>query len=294
MNQLTKGTAVTIGKFDSFHLGHQLLIKDIIRASHESGLTPKILKLSVIKAGIMSRAEEEAFLMESYPDIYVDNIDYIDFTPEFMKLSPEEFVRDILKERFKAEYAAVGTDFQFGYNRSGDVNILKQLGTAYGITVNVIDKLRVNGEIVSSSNIRACLEGGDMQHASLLLGRAYKLSGIVEGGKKLGRSLGYPTINLGYDEGKLLPRYGVYASRVIIDDKQYSGITNIGIRPSLDDGDRPTVETFIYDFSGDIYGRKVDVIPLFYVREERHFASLEELTCQITKDIEYARNGSKS
>ncbi|MCR5213184.1 MAG: bifunctional riboflavin kinase/FAD synthetase [Eubacterium sp.] len=279
-------TAVTIGKFDSFHLGHQLLLKDIIKVSKDKKLQPLILKLSIIKEGIMSKKEEEEFLMQSYPSIC--RMDYIDFTPEFMALSPEEFVKEILVDKYNVGHVSVGKDFRFGKDRSGDSDTLKKLGQAYDISVNIIDKLKLENVIISSSCIRSSLEKGDVKYASMLMGRDYLISGLVEGGKKLGRNLGYPTINLGTGSGKLLPRYGVYASRVIIDNKEYRGITNIGIRPSIDDGNMPSVETFIYNFSDDIYGRKVDIIPVLFIRDEEHFDSLKELTDQISRDIKYA------
>ncbi len=290
-------TAVTIGKFDGFHLGHQLLLDDIVSVSDERNLIPVIIKLTGTGVGIMSRTEEEAFLMDNYPKIFncasensVKPIEYIDFTPEFMRLTPDAFAEGFLVKKLHVSHVSVGVDFRFGKNRAGDTDTLRKLGVELGFTVNVIDKLKLEGETVSSSVIRESLEKGDVIHASLLLGRSYSLTGIVEGGKKLGRNLGYPTVNLGLDSSKLLPRYGVYASEVRIDGTVFRGITNIGIRPSMDDGDKPTVETFIYDFSDDIYGKKVEVIPLGFIREEIHFNSFDELVAQISKDIETARN----
>ncbi|SEQ66685.1 riboflavin kinase / FMN adenylyltransferase [Lachnospiraceae bacterium NE2001] len=285
-----KKTALTIGKFNGFHLGHQMLLKDIAEVAEREGMTPRILKLVTSDSGIFDSAEIAQFLENEFPSI--KDIEYITFTPEFAKMSPEEFVSRILVDEMNVGYVSVGVDFRFGKDRAGDVKTLRELGEKYGFRLNVIDKLRIDENIVSSSLIREKLADGDMKSAEKYLGRPYSIMGKVESGKKLGRSLGYPTVNIALDETKILPRYGVYSSVVrIFDGKEwhnYSGITNIGMRPSIDDGDKATVETFIYDFNDDIYGFDVIIVPEVFIRDERHFTGLEELTQQIAKDIEMA------
>lgn len=290
MNDAMKKVALTIGKFDGFHLGHQTLLSDIVRLAEEQEMTPKILKLVTSDGGIFDASEIDEFLKESYPSI--EEVRYITFTPEFAKMSPEEFVSRILVGEMNVGYVAVGVDFRFGKDRAGDTETLKQLGKKYGFQVNVIDKLRIEERIVSSSLIREKLTEGDMKSAEMYLGRPYSIMGKVESGKQLGQTLGYPTVNTKIDDSKILPRFGVYSSVVRIFDgnewHNYRGITNIGKRPSIDDGDKATVESFIYDFNDDIYGFNVIIVPEIFIRDERRFSGLDELTQQIAKDIEYA------
>lgn len=276
-------SAVTIGKFEGIHRGHQLLIDEITKVAESKKYDAVFLKIRMPGQCLMTEDEEKAFLNDKYPEL--KDIVYYDFSPEFAGMTPQSFVEDILVKRFNVGFVAVGNDFRFGCKRAGDVELLKQLGETYGFEVKVFDKLSIDGEMVSSTNIKSHIQKSEMEEALKLLGHPYMLSGIVEGGKKLGRTLGYPTINLKYDEDKMLPGYGVYASDIIIDEKRFKGITNIGIRPSVDDGNKPTVETFIYDFSDDIYGVKTEVIPTRFIRSERRFQSLDDLTNQIELDI---------
>ncbi len=288
-------SAITIGKFDGIHKGHQLLIEDVVRVSKENGYRSICYKLDFGDSTLMTREEDEEILKS----IGIDEIIRPEFSPEFASMSHNEFVQRILVDDLNVRYVAVGTDFRYGKDRQGDVNTLSISGDTFGFDVNIIDKLKIEDEIVSSTRIRKCLEDGKVSEASELMGHPYKITGEVAGGKKLGRTLGYPTINVDYDVRKKLPKYGVYASRVLIhasgnkensDIREFRGITNIGIRPSVDDGDRVTIETFIYDFNEDIYGSFVEVIPEKFIREERRFAGLDELTEQISHDIEVAKS----
>ena len=166
---------------------------------------------------------------------------------------------------------------------------MKSLSDKYGFTVDAVEKLKLDGEVVSSTGIRALLEEGDAAGAEKRLGRSYGFSGKVGSGKHLGRSLGFPTVNIVPGESKLLPKFGVYASRTIVGDSIYGSITNVGIRPSVDDGDTANVETFIYDFSDDIYGEDIRVELLKFIRTEKKFESLDALKDQISADIAAAR-----
>ena len=289
-NNDSKKVALTIGKFNGFHLGHQTLLSDITKAAAEQGMTPKILKLVTKDGDIFDKVEVEDFLKDRFPSI--EGVEYITFSPEFAKMSPEEFVSEVLVKQMNVGYVAVGVDFRFGKDRAGDIDTLRELGSKYGFEVSILDKLMIEGSIVSSSLIREKLSDGDMDSTQMYLGRPYSIKGTVESGKKLGRTLGYPTVNISLDVDKILPRYGVYSSVVRIFDgnewHNHRGITNIGKRPSIDDGDNATVESFIYDFNDDIYGFDVIIVPEVFIRGEIRFSSLDELTQQITRDIDYA------
>lgn len=284
------GAAVTIGKFNGFHLGHQVLLDSVADVAEKEGYDAYCIKLVFSNERIFTAEEEQEIFRDKYDKMALE---CISFTPEFASQSPEDFVRTILVDKYNVKYISVGKDFRFGKDRTGDTDVLAELGIKYGFEVRVFDKLCIGDEVVSSTRIKEKMASGDMEEASRLLGRPYSIAGIVEGGKKLGRSLGYPTINQKFASNKILPLFGVYSSDVLVynstgDFQKYKGITNIGIRPSVNDGDVPTVETFIYNFSEDIYGYKVKIIPKVYIRPERHFNSLEELTEQISRDTKYA------
>lgn len=278
------GTALTIGKFDGFHKGHRLLLQEISDYSAKTGAEAVCYKLEFGGDSILSREEQEK-VISGYG---ISRLCRVEFTPEYADVLAEDFVRDIIHEELGAEYVVVGSDFRFGRDRAGDVHLLEELSDKYGFKVKSFDKLVMDGEIVSSTRIRRLLEEGLVDEASKLLGKDYDLTGTVADGKKLGRSLGYPTLNLQFPENKILPRLGVYSSITVISDDTYNSITNVGRRPSVDDGDEVNIETFIYDFNDDIYGREVSVKLTHFLRDERRFESLEALKDQIAIDIDEA------
>jgi riboflavin kinase/FMN adenylyltransferase len=278
------GTALTIGKFDGFHLGHRLLLQDISDYCRKTGAESICYKLEFGGCSILDQNEQERIL-DSYG---IDKLIRIDFTPEFADVLAEDFIRDIIHMQLDAEYVVVGNDFRFGRGRAGDCALLEKLSGKYGYTVKTFDKLIMDGDIVSSTRIRKLIESGSVKEAEELLGSPCMISGVVGAGKQLGRSLGYPTINLDYPSEKIMPRFGVYASKTVIDGKEFSSITNVGRRPSVDDGDAVNAETFIYDFNEDIYGQEVSVMLSGFLRDEKKFSSLDELKEQIGIDIKNA------
>ena len=193
-------------------------------------------------------------------------------------------MRDILVDRLHAAYVVVGEDFKFGYNRKGTVDRLVQFGIKYGFRVIAFEKLRVDDEVVSSSFLRTLIERGDLEHVSRYMGRDYSLTGIVAQGKQLGRTIGFPTVNLYPPAEKMLPPAGVYETQLYIDGESYQGITNIGDNPTVDNDGRLRVETHIIDYSGDLYGKKLTVFFKRFIRREIKFHSVDELKKQIATD----------
>ena len=276
-------TAVTIGKFDGFHRGHRLLLEKLKMFS-EQGLTPVVIRIRFPGEMILSEEEDLEVLSEyGSPELLT-----IPFTDDFAKKSPEEFVREILCDRLNAREIVVGQDFRFGCERSGDINTLAFLGEKYGFNVTTVEKLTVSGEIVSSSRIRGLIKEGNIEEAQSLLGHPIKLTGEVCHGKELGRTLGFPTINQIPPEEKILPRFGVYRSEVAFNGKCYSGLTNIGLRPTVEDAVTPVMETYIIGFSGNIYGKMVTIKLIRFIRPEVHFNSVDELKSQMMNDLEKA------
>lgn len=290
-----KNTAVALGKFEGIHLGHQLLI-DKVLAQKEKGYRSVVFTFdrppaSVIKGDSMiqqiyTKEERRALLSNMGLDVMIEH----PFTREFMNLTPEEFIRDILVDKVGAKVIVVGKDFRFAKNRSGDVNMLEDLSEELGYELIVFDKLAIDGHVVSSTRIRDLLDHANMEEAETLLGRPYTVIGEVVKGNQLGRAvLGIPTANQIVPSGKMIPPHGVYVSRIFIDDKEYHGITNVGVKPTVEDKKIKGVETNIFDFDEDIYGKTIKVELLHFCRNEMKFGSLQELIIQMNKDICFAK-----
>ena len=217
----------------------------------------------------------------------IQRLERIPFTQEFASLSPEAFVEEYLVRRLNLKHLVVGEDFHFGYQRKGTVNTLKELGDRFGFTVSAVSKLKMDGSPVSSTRIRACYTEGRIKEAERLLGHPVMIQGIVRHGQELGRTIGFPTLNLIPDEEKLLPVFGVYASTVETPEGTFRGITNIGNRPTVHEGTDVTVETYLPGFQGDLYDREIKVVLSDYIRSEQRFDTVEHLQEQMKKDIQF-------
>ena len=275
--------AVTVGKFDGFHRGHMLLINRILELKKD-GYTAVVCMISQNRPGILDSSEKTAFL----ESIGIDCMVNLKFTDEFARQTPEQFVSAFLRDRLDAAKIVVGNDFRFGYKRMGDIVTLKGFERKYGYTSTFFEKLKDGDTVISSTEIRNALSEGDMAKAADMLGRPYSVSGTIVHGKHLGSTIGFPTINILPAADKLVPRYGVYISQVKIGSKQYKGITNIGEKPTV--GGAPvSAETYIFDFNEDVYGKKAEVVPIRFLREEKRFGSVEMLREQLEKDMIRAR-----
>lgn len=198
-------------------------------------------------------------------------------------MTPETFIREMLVERMDAKLICVGEDFHFGKERRGDVGMLSEYAVQYGYELCVFPKIKEDGEVISSTRIRRELARGRIEKANRLLGDPYFVRGEVVHGNALGRTIGMPTANLLPGKQKLLPAYGVYATRVEVDGKIYGGVTNVGVKPTIG-ADRANVETTLLHFDGDLYGKQIAVYFLEFLRPEQRFDSLEELKAQMSRD----------
>lgn len=282
-------TAVTLGKFDGLHRGHKKLLNQVLRKREEGYLAtiftfdmpPKKL-LKGANGRVILTNEERAMLLKAYG---VDILFECPFTKEIAGMDPEQFVADILIGRMNAGYIVVGPDFKFGHERSGDIYLLERLSRKYGFRLLVLAKEQHEGRDISSTYIREVLSEGKLELASDLLGYPYFVTGEVIKGKQLGRVIGVPTVNQLPKANKLLPPDGVYASRTIIDGKSYSSMTNIGMRPTVDSTQVRNLETHIFDFQKELYGKEIKVELLSFERQEIKFPSLEELKVQLSRDM---------
>ena len=283
--QVQEETAISIGKFDGLHQGHQLLVERIVKKKQE-GLKALIFTFDFGDRPVLLLPEERRKMLRKW------GVDYLlecPFVESISHMEAEEFVRKILVERLHVRYLAVGTDFRFGCQRRGDYRLLQRLSAECGYEVEVVEKACWQGEEISSSRIRRELEQGRMELVNQLLGYAYSVTGEVLHGRKIGRTLGMPTTNIVPSERKLLPPNGVYATRTVIAGELFEGITNIGYKPTVGAEPRKGVETYLFDLDRNLYGETLTVRFYGYERPERKFDSLEELKKRIGQDVEWGR-----
>ncbi|MCF2553693.1 bifunctional riboflavin kinase/FAD synthetase [Faecalicatena contorta] len=275
------GSAVTFGKFDGLHKGHQKLVKKVKELGRKGHLDSVVCAFDMYAPEVLMTKEERELHLE-------DEVDYLvecPFTKEFRELEAEVFIRDIIKGVFHAQAVVVGTDFQFGYGKRGDVHMLKAYAEKYDYELYVIEKERYKDKIISSTYIKEVVKNGDLALADILLDYNYGVFGIVEPGRKLGRTLGFPTFNVLWPQQKILPKKGVYLCRVYTEGRGYDAIANIGVKPTVSDENRVLIESFLFGYEGDAYGEEVLIELLEFVRPEQKFADKEELKACVEHDI---------
>lgn len=286
-------SAIAIGKFDGIHKGHIKLLSHIL-ARKKNGLKAVVFTFDPPASVFFGKAgEKELSPMEEkrkfFEKLGIDILVEFPLSRETAAIPADIFVEKVLSERMHAAYIAAGSDLSFGYKGSGDKELLQRLSGQFDYQVEIIDKVSDGQREISSSYLREEIEKGNMEKAAELLGRNYSVTGIVETGKKLGRRLGMPTVNLYPPEDKLLPPKGVYYSRVITEEGSYNGITNIGQKPTVNDTCTVSVETYLYGFEGDMYGKKITVELIRFKRPERKFENVEELKRQMETDVTEGR-----
>lgn len=286
---ISKNTVVTIGNFDGVHIGHQDIINRTISIGKEKELKSLLFTFSNHPVNFFSNEhiknlmtiEDKCKLIRNMGIEVVINIP---FDKPIIDLTPEEYAKDILVEKLKAKEIVIGHDFRFGKNRGGDGSVLREFGDKYGFNVNIIDPIKIGNIRVSSSFIRKMINEGKVERVDKFLGRPYEIKGLVVHGKKLGRKLGFPTINLDIDNNILTPKTGVYYTKVKIEDTFYDGATNIGYNPTIENSSF-SVETHIIDFDGDLYKKDATIYFIERIRNEKKFSSIDKLKAQMDKDI---------
>lgn len=282
LNFRLNNSAVCIGKFDGIHRGHRLLLEE----AEKGGLTTVMFTFAMDQREMLYSEQEKIQLAERLGfDIFI----VVPLDEHFMQQSAEDFVRDILLQRCDAGKVVVGEDFRFGHRRSGDAELLLQMGKKYGFETVVRKKVIAKGDVISSTRIRALIRRGELEEANFLLGTPYFIAGRVQKGNQLGRKLETPTANICPHEGKDLPPYGVYAVLVEVDGKQYKGVANLGKKPTVAEEEPVGLEVWLFDYEGDLYDKEITVYLMDYQRAERKFASLEELKQQIDGDARQAK-----
>ena len=286
-------TSVTLGKFDGVHLGHRMLMENVLDAKSD-GCTPTVFTFDKFPSqflrhetvtSILTEEEKENLLEELGIERYI----LFPFHEKTASMEPEEFVEKILVNSMKVKELYVGADFRFGKGRRGNADLLKALAEKYGFSFRALDKRMYKGAEVSSSRIRECIVNGEMEDAAAMLGIPYKITGEIIHGRSLGHKIGVPTINQSVPEEKILPRFGVYCSKVTVGSKEYFGITNVGSKPTVQDVPVYGAETHLFTCNEDLYGKQAKTELLHFVRPEQKFSSLEELKYQLELDKQTGR-----
>jgi riboflavin kinase/FMN adenylyltransferase len=285
-------SVVTIGTFDGLHEGHQEIFAQLNAKATELGLSkvvitfyphPRTILAGDYKLKLLTPLEEKKELFKNFG---IDYLFIISFSEEFSKKTYKEFFDEILIETVNVQHLVIGYDHKFGKDRSGDINSLIEYTRKNNIGMTVVGPKEIDSEIVSSTKIRNALFSGDVVVASKMLGRNYFLDGIVVEGAKRGRTLGFPTANLGLrEDNKLIPKNGVYLVKVLLNQNNYFGVANIGLRPTFNHSTEPITEVYILDFDQDIYGNSIKVEFIERIRDEKKFSSKEELEEKIKLDV---------
>jgi riboflavin kinase/FMN adenylyltransferase len=284
-----KPLALSLGMFDGVHLGHKSIVDELIKVGSENNLETAVLTFwphprFVFNPNenlkLLNTLEEKQFLLEKCG---IDTLFLKEFDEEFRNLTGEEFVRQILVDKLNIKYLIIGYDHSFGKNKSGNFELLQKLSGELGFEVERMEAINIHENNISSTKVRNALLAGNIKEANEMLGYSYSVSGTVVHGKKLGRTIGYPTANIETDPIKLLPKKGAYIVEVFIKGEQYKGMLSIGTNPTVN-GEKLTVEVYILDFEGDIYDEKITVAFRDFLHDEIKFEGLEKLIERLDED----------
>ena len=285
---------LTIGNFDGVHKGHLALFDKVKERAKAIGGQSVVMTFEPHPLKIMRPADGPRLIthtgqkLELIEKAGIDIIVCVSFDRHFAAVPARDFVKDILVEKIGIKEIVVGYDYTFGHNREGDINLLREIGNDFGFVVHLVGPIEIDHTLVSSTSIRRLVQEGRLAEAKVLLGRDFEVQGtVVKGQDRGGRLLGFPTANLS-PHGELLPKRGVYAVEVLIDDVIYKGVTNVGYNPTFGDTGL-TVETHVLDYSGDLLGKTIKVHFIKRLRDEKTFKALEELSKQIAQDIAQAK-----
>ncbi|WP_294210846.1 bifunctional riboflavin kinase/FAD synthetase [uncultured Chryseobacterium sp.] len=281
--------ALSLGMFDGVHIGHKSIIDELTKTGQEKDLETAILTFwphprfvfnPEEDLKLLNTLDEKTALMKKYG---IQNLFLKEFDAGFRNLTGEEFVRQILVDALHVKYLIIGYDHSFGKNKSGNFELLQKLSGELGFEVEQMEAINIHENNISSTKIRKALLTGNIKEANEMLGYSYSVSGKVVHGKKIGRTIGYPTANIETDSIKLLPKKGAYIVEVFVQGKQYKGMLSVGTNPTVN-GEKLTVEVYILDFEGDIYGRNITVKFRDFLHDEIKFEGMDKLIERLDED----------
>jgi len=293
-SSLNLSSIVTIGNFDGVHLGHRALIENVVKEANSMALNSALVTFEPHPQEIINQGQSICRIctishqLNLFEKLGLDEVHLIRFTKELSKMPPKEFVIKFLVNRFNLTKLIIGYDFHFGKQRSGDFKLLENLSKKFNFSVEEFAPVKEKGKIVSSTLIRGLIKKFNFEKIPYYLGREFSIYGKVVYGEKRGKKLGFPTANI-TPESPLAIKNGVYVSKIKLAEKIYYGVTNIGKKPTFGENS-VNIETWIFEFDGDLYGKNLEVIPLCKLRPEKKFSSIKELKQQIGVDTLTAQN----
>jgi riboflavin kinase/FMN adenylyltransferase len=292
---IQRPTVLTLGVFDGLHLGHQLIIRTVVERARESGAVPTVITFDPHPRAVLHPESSPPLLqtldqkVEAFGVLGIEQTIVIRFTEEFALLRARDFLKDTVKDRLHAREVYLGRGFAFGHNREGNIELLRRVSEELGFFADEVPEVRLRGQRVSSSRIRQLLSEGKVNLARRMLGRPYGVEARVERGSERGHKLGFPTANL-HPENRVIPRNGVYVTGTLVEGVWRRSVTNIGVRPTFGAEKEPSLETFVINWTGDLYGDVVRIRFLYRLRDEKRFASVEQLKTQIQRDVNRAES----
>jgi riboflavin kinase / FMN adenylyltransferase len=292
--EIARPTVLTLGVFDGLHLGHQLIMQTVVERARALQAVPTVLTFDPHPRAVLHPESAPPLLqtfdqkVEALGVLGIEQTIVVRFTREFAQVRAEEFLRDVVQERLHARAVYLGRGFAFGYQREGNIELLRRVSEQLGFEADEVPEVRLRGQRISSSRIRELLARGQVNLARRMLGRPYGVEGRVVRGHERGRTIGFPTANL-HPQNRVIPAGGVYVTATLIDGAWRRSITNIGTRPTFDLDGQPSIETYVMDWTGDLYGDVVRVRFLHRLRAEQKFSSVDELKRQIEYDTARAR-----
>jgi riboflavin kinase/FMN adenylyltransferase len=292
--EISRPTILTLGVFDGLHLGHQLIMRTVVERARAVGAVPTVITFDPHPRAVLHPESAPPLLqtfdqkIEAFSVLGIEQTIVIRFTREFAQICAESFLRDTVRDRLQAREVYLGRGFAFGHNREGNIKLLRRLSEELGFYAAEVPEVRLRNQRISSSRIRKALTEGRVNLARRMLGRPYGVEGRVVRGRERGRTLGFPTANV-HPQNRVIPHGGVYVTATLIEGLWRRSITNVGTRPTFEkDAIEPSVETYVMDWSGDLYNDVVRVRFLHRLRDERKFASVDELKAQIEADSKRA------
>ena len=290
---ITRSTVLTLGVFDGLHLGHQRIMQTVVERAKEVNAVPTAITFDPHPRSVLYPENAPPLLqtldqrLAAFAVMGVEQAIVIRFDKDFAAQDAEKFLRETVVERLQSREVYLGKGFAFGKNRGGNIESLKRLSAELGFVAEEVDEVTLRGQRISSSKIRQLLADGRVNLARRMFGRPYGVEGQIVRGFERGRTIGFPTANL-KPVNRVIPKFGVYATATLIDRVWRRSITNVGVRPTFAGENEPSIETYIFDFAGDLYGDVLRVRFLHRIRDERKFAGIDELKTQIAADSDTA------
>ncbi len=301
---ILRPTVLTLGVFDGLHLGHQRIMQTVVERAGEIGAIPTAITFDPHPRAVLHPESAPPLLqtldqrLAAFEVLGIEQAIVIRFDKEFAAQHAETFLRETVVERLHAKEVYLGKGFAFGKDRGGNIELLREMSKDLGFYADEVPEVRLRGKRISSSEVRELLKEGRVNKARRMLGRPYGVEGVIVRGERRGHTIGFPTANL-HPHNRVIPKFGVYATATLIEDKWRRGVTNVGVRPTFGGDNEPSIETYIFDFDGELYGDVLRVRFLHRIRDERKFAGIEELRAQIEKDTRrslrfFSRQGARN